>query len=281
MLSKEAIEELSKAEAIATAGHAINAALSTDAKGRRGAIALPNNFEIKDLEKYMPNRRRVTGNMATSVIADFAKYAGLNKEDGAAIFIDPKSMSATAVLNMGTPAKPGHCDNTTTLTAERTAAYTALLQITQRNQSYGQKDIAEFLEDWSAIVRCSKDGEQVLIGHAIAAIRSINIEALRKIGNEEKNLSVSKSTFEKIEATSEHTIPTEIGFTCTPFKDLSPRSFSMRLSILTGSDKPSIVLRVIKAEEHEEQMAKELADLVSDAIGEDMPVMIGKFSTKQ
>lgn len=281
MFNKEAIQELAQADSILKAAKSIADAITSDKNSTRGAAALPNNFEIKDLEKFMPTRRRVTGNMATSVVADFSKYAELNKEEGAAIFIDPKSMSATAVLNMGTPAKPGHCDNTTTLTAERTAAYSALLQITQRNQSYGQKDIAEFIEDWSGIIKCQKDGDAILNNKAIAAIRSITIEALRKIGNEEKNLSATRSAFEKIEATSEHTIPTEIAFSCVPYKGLSERSFNMRLSILTGSDKPSIVLRIIKAEEHEEQMAGELADLVSEAISEGMPVMIGKFSAKQ
>lgn len=280
MITKDAIQELAQAEAILKAGTSVSSAISGGDDSTRGAIALPNNFEIKDLEKYMPNRRRVTGNMATSVVADFAKYAALNKEEGAAIFIDPKSMSATAVLNMGTPANPGHCDNTTTLAAERTAAYTALLQITQRNVSHGQKDIAEFVEDWSGIIKCS-NGDEIINSKAIAAIRSITIEALRKIGNEEKNLGTTRTAFENIEATSEHTIPTEISFTCVPYKDMAQRTFAMRLGILTGSDKPSIVLRIIKVEEHEEQMAMELADLVSDAIGEGMPVMIGKFSTKQ
>lgn len=272
-MDKTAIQEIAQAQAVTASGTEIGNGMAS----RKGAVALPNDFTLHDLEKYLPNRRRIRGHMHTSVIADFAVYAAENKEEGAAVFIDPKTMSATAVLNLGTPASPGHCDNTAELSPERTAAYKAIRAIAG-NGAVNQTVSAEFLEDWTDIIKCFKDGEQVPNNKAIAAVRSITIEALRKVAVEEQQLSASRSAFEKISASSDTApIPTEIRFTCVPYKDLPERTFVMRLGILT-SEKPTLTLRIIKIEEHEEQMAGELAGLIAEAIKTDMPVLIGKYS---
>ena len=63
-----------------------------------------------------------------------------------------------------------------------------------------------------------------------------------------------------------------------PYAGLQERTFSLRLSVLTGDRAPSIVLRVIKQEEHIEQMAEELAGLVRGALKDTAPVVIGAFS---
>ena len=271
-MDKTAIQEIALSQAVTAAGMEVGNGMAT----RNGAAALPDNFKLHDLEDYLPTRRRIRGSMSTSVIADFATYATTNMQTGAAVFIDPKTMSATAVLNLGTPALPGHCDNTAKLEPERTAAYKAIRAITA-GMPVSQTVAAEFLEDWANIILCFKDGELVPANKAVAAVRNITIEALRKVASEEQQLSASKSAFEKISASSESApIPGEIHFVCQPYKDLPQRTFVMRLGIIT-SEKPTLTLRIIKIEEHEEQMAGELADLITKAIKEDMPVMIGKY----
>jgi uncharacterized protein YfdQ (DUF2303 family) len=134
MFDKEAIQELTKAQAI-TAAH--NSTLSA-ITGGPGVITLPANFETRDLEKYLKNRRRLRGNMTTSVVKDFASYAEKNAESGAAIFIEPDKMTATAVLNLGTTTEPGHADNLAKLEMKRTAAYEALRRIANEQDKYTQ-----------------------------------------------------------------------------------------------------------------------------------------------
>lgn len=280
MLERDAIKELAKTEATTAAGSAVATALAADKTGTRGAVALPGDFALHDLEKYMPNRRRSRGNMQTVLVADFAKYAHDNAEEGAAVFVDADSMTACAVLNLGTPKAPGHADNTATLTMKKTAAYSALRNITAEGRQLSQVEVAEFLEDWAEPVVCEKDGEHVPNRKAIAAIRKLSIEAMRKIENSEQQLSATKSAFEKIEATSEEPIPTAITFACAPYKELKERTFTMRLSIITSGDKPKLTLRITKIEEHEEQMAGELADVIRKEIGGKMPVMLGKYAAK-
>jgi uncharacterized protein YfdQ (DUF2303 family) len=51
----------------------------------------------------------------------------------------------------------------------------------------------------------------------------------------------------------------------------------MRLSVLT-TDKPSLQLRIINQEKHDEEMAEELANLVRGLLGDVAPVHIGSYT---
>lgn len=277
-MDASAIKEIALSEAIKNAAAVVNEQL----KSGVGVCALPSNFSVLDLEKYMPTRRRLRGAMVTGVVKDFAAYVTLNKEEGAAIFIDTDKMNTTAVLNMGTPSKPGHADNIATLEQKRTAAYEDLRRVAT-GASIPQLAAAEFLEDWAGLLKCFHDLTDLPVGQAIASVRRITIESMKKVETEAKQLSASKSAFESVQATSgDNPLPTTIYFKCKPYADLPEREFTLRLGVLTSNDKPSINLRIIKIEEHEEQMGGELAALVSTSFADKtMPITIGKYSVKQ
>lgn len=272
MMNKEAIDAINEGVGIAQASDAFKKAF-----GDKAVLALPERFKKHDLETYLPNRRRIRGLMYTLALKDFATYATSNQEEGAAVFIDAEEMEAVAVLNLGTPAKPGHADNKARLHLKRTAAYAALLAVAQ-GRALSQAMVAEFFEDWTENLQFFTDENEVKAKHAIAAVRKLTIESMRKIEASEQSLSASKSAFESVQATSQDPIPTVIYFTCVPYKELAERHFVLRLSVLTGSDKPSITLRIVKQEVHEEEMANELADLTRDALGGAMPVMLGEYT---
>lgn len=269
MLTKEAIDTLAQAQAITAANR--------DAVNLQTVGALPSDFQLHDLEKYQPMRRRLRGHMETSVLADFADYVKSNTEAGARVFVNQADMLATAVLNIDTPFAPGHADNTATFKPLATAAYKALRKIAT-GQPLKQTDVAEFLEDWFPAIQCSREGVDMTTHRALAGIRSISIEKLQKVASEEQQLSASRSAFESVKAEGID-IPSHIQFTTEPFLGLQLRAFSMRLGIITEG-KPAITLRIVKAEEHAEQMAAELANLVRGAIGESVPVLIGSYSVK-
>lgn len=274
MLDKEAIQELAKAEAISAAQESIDSAVGE--MKTNGTVALPDNFTVHDLESKLPNRRRARGTMETCVVKDFAKYVGDHKAEGACVFIDQDAMNAVAVLNLGTPENPGHADNRAKLIAKRTAAYKALQSIVNGGRS--QQVTAEFFEDWPGHLRFFNESGEIAAPKAIAAVRKVTIEALRKLETEEKQLGASRSTFESVKASSgDDPIPTTIYFRCLPYAGLDEREFVLRLSIQTTSDKPAIVLRVVNQEQHDEQMAQELADAVTSAIA-GIPVLIGKYA---
>lgn len=269
MFDKDAIKELSQAQAITAANEALGDMSDS-------AVVVHNDFTVQDLEKYMGHRRRARGGMVTSVAEHFAAYANTHSENGAAVFVDPDNMAATAVLNLGTPEFPGHADNTATLKLRRTAPFTALLS-RANGQPMKQTDAAEFIEDWAPYIHCAdSDGATVEAKHAASALRKITIEAMKRVENSEQQLGASRSAFESVQASSAEKIPTLIAFRCEPYQGLAARVFQLRLSVL-ATDKPMLVLRPIAMEKHAEEMAAELAALVSLTVGEAMPVHIGTY----
>ncbi|MEN9375993.1 MAG: hypothetical protein RL710_1150 [Pseudomonadota bacterium] len=273
MFDKEAITALQEGESISSAAQALNASCDTN-----DLTALPSDFKLHDLEKYKPMRRRERGTMNTNVIDAFTSYVKDHVEPGATVFVNPDEMSATAVLNLGTPCVPGHADNRAKLTLKRTAAYSALVGIAS-GAGYKQTQIAEFLEDWPEHIQCHNGSSEITLPKAIAAIRKVSIEAIRKIENSEQQLSASRSAFESVQATSVDPLPTVIMFDCQPYADLKARTFALRLNVQTGGDKPTISLRIVKAEQHAEDMANELGYLIAHAFdGAPIPVLLGSYS---
>jgi uncharacterized protein YfdQ (DUF2303 family) len=272
MFDKEAIEAISEGASIQQAIDAVQSALAGDT-----IAALPEHFKLRDLEPYMAVRRRARGVMSTESVEAFAEYTVAHSSDGARVFVDAQSMSATAVLNLGTKDEPGHADNLAVVTMKKTAAYEALLQHAN-GRGLSQAAAAEFLEDWQDMIECFKDNEKVTGKKAITAIRKLSIESMRKLESSEQSLAASKSTFESVQATSADPIPTHIYFTCEPYAGLPERLFVMRFGVLTGADKPVPVLRIVKQEQHGEEMALQFAAKVSATIKSGIPVSLGKYT---
>lgn len=243
-----------------------------------GVTALHEDVKVHDLEHMLPSRRRARGTMSTAYVAPFAQYAIAYADSGAAVFVDAEHMAATAVLDLGTKETPGHADHRAKLQPSKTSTYAALLNINGRAQS--QQQLAEFVEDWGITAQMkffNSEGE-IQMGKALAAIRRITVENLRKVDSEEQQLSANRTAFESVKATSQEPIPTTIYYACKPYADLAERNFVLRLSILTSDKGPSLVLRIQNLEAHVEEMGQQLAALVFSAISGAMPVLLGSYS---
>jgi uncharacterized protein YfdQ (DUF2303 family) len=276
MFTADAIKELSQSEAIKAANESV-----TKAAQDAHVVGLPGEFSMHDLEKYLPTRRRARGIMTTSVTDHFAKYTGMHAEDGACAFVSPEKMQAVAVLNLGSKDKPGHTDNLAVLELKKTAAFNELLAIANGIQQT-QRKVAEFMEDWQDYILCFSDSDTKMeTKRAIAAVRSITIEALSKMDAHEENFGSTRSALDSVKASSKETLPAFFDFTCEPRHGLARRTFRVRIGIVTGSAAPSLTLRIIKLEEHEERMAEELAEIVGDAVKDSIPVVIGTYQAKQ
>lgn len=279
MFDKETLIALQEVQAIDSACMAISDSIT---KERKHLAALPSDYKLHDLEHYLAGRRRARGLMATANLVSFAEYVTTHAEAGATVFVDQKTMSATAVLNLGTSDDPGHADNKAQLTPERTAAYTSLL-LHATGAGHTQKAIAEWMEDWADNIEAfAADGTPIKPPQAVAAVRKITIDAMRKVESAEQALSASKSAFESVQASSTETLPALILLSCQPYADLDQRTFALRLGVLTGEATPKVNLRISKFEEHQEQMATELADLITDAFDDgNVPVLLGSYSRGQ
>lgn len=269
MIEKQAIEALQESEAITAANANLTASFFT---------ALPEHYRLHDLEKHQTVRRRAIGVMKTNALADFATYVEIHTEPGATVFVNAQAMAATAVLNLGDPDEPGQADNLAVLEAKRTAAFQAM-SVVAGGQSFSQQTIAEFLEDWPSMVSCFNDEGQIPVPKAIAAVRKVSIESMRKMENTEKQHAASRSAFESVQATSTEPLPTLVYFETVPYHGLASRLFVLRLGVRTGGDKPTITLRVQNMEQHDEEMANELASLVRETV-KHTPVLIGTYQAK-
>lgn len=275
MFDKETLLALQEHKAI----DAAKTALAFAHHDGNDLAALPSDFKLHNLEQYMPNRRRARGTMTTADVESFVDYTSAHAEQGASVFIDADAMSAIAVLNLGEPMAPGHADNKAKLALKRTAAFGALLFIANGG-SQKQATVAEFLEDWPDQIKCSNDAGDITPAQAIAAIRKLTIETMRKLESEEQALSQSRSAFESVQAKSKDPIPTTMLFKCQPYGDLTERTFSLRLAVQTSGEKPAITLRIVKIEQYIEEMAHELADMITAkfADGNGLPVLVGAYS---
>ncbi|OAT23534.1 hypothetical protein M977_00443 [Buttiauxella gaviniae ATCC 51604] len=230
---------------------------------------LPKDVSVESLERFGLARFRFRGAMDTTSIDDFVRYSVgyASTEEPARCFIDAQNMSARSVFNIGTLDNPGHADNVSTIKLKQTAPFRALLAIDGDRLS--QKQIAEWLEDWSDYLTAfDADGKTMSIAQAAQTVRRITIQQATQADHEDGDFSGKKSLMESIEATSKDVMPVAFEFKCVPYEGLGERAFSMRNSLLKSSE-PCFVLRIVQLEAQEEAIANEFRDL-----------LIGKFNEK-
>ncbi len=240
--------------------------------------ALPDDTRVLELEKFRPLRSRFRGDFLTRRIDDFVSYTVGKADSGAECFVWPDDMTAKAVLNLGDLNEPGHADNTATIKLKTTAAFDAIKSMDGKTRT--QQQLAEWLEDWRDNIQgLTSDEQRLTPSKAIAAIRRITIKANSSSDHTEGQLSSTRSAMEQVEASSNsEPLPSFILFSCEPYTGLAERTFILRLSLRFDEEKPLLALRIIRPEQHEEEMAEEFATLLQQQFGDQLPVTIGNFS---
>lgn len=250
------------------------------------AIPLPETAKIENLERFMPHRRRYRGNMATTQIDQFAEYTNrmagevISIEDQDALtipcFVDPENMNAKVFFDLGTVHQPGHADYTGTLELPKTAAFQEVLS--KDGRPLEQKELAEWLEDWAPQLKVTTEtGEPLNLPAAVAAVRRITIGAKSESTSEERTFGGRRSSMAEVEAHNKDTLPAFIEFTCEPYHGLDERTFRLRVSLITG-EKPRLVMRIVRLEHHQEEMAKEFREHLVHALdGNLVDTFVGSF----
>lgn len=217
---------------------------------------IPSGIELTSLESYMENATRYRLNFSTTSIEDFFNYNELHDQVGASCFINAETMVAKSIFDLGTTETPGHKANTAKLKMKKTSAFDAICE--RNGFKIDQKDAAEFIEDWSDNISVFNDDGVPMTNIAAAqSLRNLTIEAAREINSKVGNFSESMSTIERIEAKNQETIPAKLVFKCETYNGLSDRELNVRVGVLTGSDRPSIVFRIINIEKLQEEIADE------------------------
>ena len=251
----------------------------------RSAVPLHKDVTIQDLEPFMPWRRRYRGEMVTTQIDQFAEYtnrtagevqANSAKPATVPCFVDPDNMTAKVFFDLGTVEFPGHADFTARLNLPKTAAFEDLLG--KNGRALDQKELAEWLEDWAPQLKVtSETGEPLNLAAAVGAVRRITIGAKSESSSEERTFGGRRSVMSEVEAQNKDTLPAFVEFTCEPYHGLQERTFRLRVSLIT-SEKPRLVMRIVRLEHHQEEMAKEFREHLEHALdGNLVDTFVGKF----
>lgn len=257
-LTSQAIQHLEKSETL----DRVNVELA-GAKTKSSLLAVPSGFDLVNLEEYMPNRDNYRFRFATKSIPDFGEYCKEFDQEGGKCFINSDHMSAETFFDLGTSEAPLHQLHNARLTLDKTAAFRALLAI--NGERLSQKQASDFIEDWEEnIVVFDKAGEVIANKMAAKRLREITIEQVREVESIVDDFSESMSAMERIEAKNQDIIPAAFEFKCDPYHGLATRAFNVRLSILTGGDKPQLTMRIVKLEAQEEDMAEEFKEILTD-----------------
>ena len=230
-------------------------------------IVTPNDFKLTDLEAFMEHRASYRLAMKTNSLADFIAYSQKFQQIGATCFINAEKMQAKTVFDLGSEAMPGHQRHTNALTLDKTAQYKAVLNVDGERLS--QKQASEFIEDWTDVITVfSSEGE--VIPNAVAAkrLRDLTIESAREINSKVEDFGESMSAMERIEARGKDLLPSKIQFICTPYLGLSEYNFTVRVSILTGGDRPQLSLRIIQLETVKENIVNEFKEVLVNAFAD-------------
>lgn len=238
---------------------------------------LPAGVKIHSLEQFQQNRSRFRGALHTNSLQDFSQYTINRNAPTAKGFVDAEEMSCKIFFNLGDDSNPGHADDTAKLTLLPTAAYKALRSISGRKMN--QRELAEWIEDWNANLRAKKEGNQDMdIHQAINSVRNITMEAKASSSHAEHNFGASRSAMDSIEAASSDTRLDALFFTFIPYEGLQMQTFQLKLSILTGDDKPTLKLRWVGEELQVEDIAQEFKKVLAGEVGGHATLTLGTFT---
>ncbi|WVH05577.1 hypothetical protein KKJFFJLC_00034 [Vibrio phage vB_VpaS_PGB] len=257
-LTKEAIQHLEETELLRCVNNELDS-VNTKAP----VLAVAGGVSILDLEKYMEHRTSYRFNFSTKSIPDFGEYCKEFDKEGAKCFVNSDFMRAESIFDLGTEEAPLHQLHNAKLQLDKTAAFTALLQI--NGDHISQKSSSDFVEDWADNIEVfTSAGDKISTAMAAQRFRDITIDEVKERGSSVGDFHESMSEMEKIEARNASQIPACIKFKCVPWHGLSERELDVRVSIITSGGKPALCLRIIKLEAHQEDMAEEFKEILTE-----------------
>jgi len=83
---------------------------------------------------------------------------------------------------------------------------------------------------------------------------------------------------EEIEAASAEARLDSLHFRFVPYEGLGERVFTLKLSILTSGDKPTLKLRWVGQEQQVEEIAQEFKSVLAQEVGGAASLTLGTFS---
>lgn len=245
-------------------------------------VSMPEGYTLKNTEANQNNRNRFRGAFTTTSLKGFTDYVSQRKDGADKCFVNNTNvnqMSCQAIFNLGDEVLPGHADDTADLILKITNEFAAL----RKSQRLAQKELIDFVQDYSYCLSFheSIDGEladQMSIGNAINAFRSVTIKTAREMTSDVRDMSSTKSAMEHIEADSAVKLPGFIVMTAPAYDDLPAVEIKARLSVITDDDSVRFGVRIVGEHKLLNDQAKFFVDMIKIELPESVPVYAGVFA---
>jgi uncharacterized protein YfdQ (DUF2303 family) len=278
-IDKQTIEKLQQNHTLERIQLEVRGILSEQINGAP-VTAVPEGFQITNLEKYMPEKFRFTGQFDTSNIENFAQYMKHYDSANGAVFVDSNDMLANCIFDLGTENKPLHAGHTAKLKLAITAEYKRLKQID--GNPIVQRAFAEWLEDLSANIKFTDaEGKDMNPVAVVGAVRKVDIEALSKRGSTEESFKSERTALESISVSDAEKLPAFVLFECIPYHGLETHVIKCRVSAITGDSAVKFSLKIINSEQLTDQLADEFVAVLKKSINAlelSPPIFIGSFA---
>jgi uncharacterized protein YfdQ (DUF2303 family) len=242
----------------------------------------PGKTKVESIEHLQEHRARFRGTMTTNSMQDFVKYV-VGRKGSPRGFISAEridDLSCHVYFNLGDHAIPGHGDDLAILKPKMLPAFSVMKNINGKRLS--QQELIDWIEDWHHIVTASKvgdDGGYMSTAAAVSAIRTLKIDVKAQQTNTVGNYGASRSALEEVEANREGSLPGFLSIRTAPFDGFKDRTFTLRLSVLTGAEKPALSLRWQQQEHQCEEIAQEFKErLVAELGGLADSLVVGTFA---
>ncbi|MDX8384782.1 MAG: DUF2303 family protein [Ghiorsea sp.] len=243
-------------------------------------IVHAKNVEITSVEYAMPTRAFMRGDMLTDNVGSFFDYTKQHGNADSSCFIFSEDMRASVIFDMGSKAKPLHCRHMATLALRKTADFLALGSMVRAAGDVSQRELSEWIEDYADIITLTDaHGDKIETEVGISVLRDLDFSSREVSHHHDHALRSSRSSFKEIQVSSRLPIPVFISFCCVPYADFESRTFTARLDVLTGYEKPTFSARIVRIDRHKAEMAEEFERLVSKGVSEHGVITyIGSFS---
>jgi uncharacterized protein YfdQ (DUF2303 family) len=265
-LDKDAIRELQR-EALQANIHGAMAA------GVR-ELAIPKDWSLQNLDHLFNGPLHFKYTFSTHLPADFCRYiAAMGGMGSGHLVIDVDDMESRLVFDQGTPDQPGHGLHKAELRLRPTAAYHAM---PAHPTSFTQRELADWLEDWAPhLTAYDSDGEELPIRQVVAAVRSIDIEAMSKQSSHVQDLGEQQTLMTSVEAKSKHVLPSGLKMTLVPYYGLPESDVYLRLGLRTGTSTPTLTLAPCQLEALRESWGQQLHTVLVDHLNTELPDATG------
>lgn len=223
-------------------------------------LLVPPGAKLESLEAYGVTPVRLKSTYRTPMVSEFIAYVSAHREAATAVFVDPATLSAVAVLDYFDlhEREPGFGQARAQLALRKTPQYEALLRLCEPKREWSQKELVRWLEDWGEYCQFSLAGASMPLAEVIFAVRRMKVDAGSTRMSEVQDYSAQKTSLERIEAVGEKPLPDRLVLQAPMFFDTEPEALTARLLVELGQDPMAFRANLINEELAQRAVAKQI-----------------------